>query len=190
MFCLAVCKFARPRGEGDRLFLQVFFHPRERHPKSILFDHEEETDQPHGENTCFLRPCAASGDYKRMPLVSFNFLHTTGRSASRVFVISARLLPRRRKPCTNRNQAATVACCVRCVKLRKSRIKNQSHRLFHKRNLFCLYLVSRDRGLQMLHSFVAPTLFPRRDPLRLAGNARRQEKHVPRRGSEGRNTKK
>ena len=49
----------------------------------------------------FLRPCAASGDYKRMPLVSLNFLHTTGRSASRVFVISARLSPRRRKPCTN-----------------------------------------------------------------------------------------
>ena len=68
---------------------------------SILFDHEEGTDQPHGESTWFLRPRAARGDYKRIPLVSSNFLHTTGRSASRVFVISARFLPRRRKPCTN-----------------------------------------------------------------------------------------
>ena len=46
--------------------------PRERHPML----------RAHG----FLRPCTASGDYKQMPLVSFNFLHTTGRSASRVFV--------------------------------------------------------------------------------------------------------
>ena len=35
----------------------------------------------------------------------------------------------------------------------------------------CLYLVSREQGLQELHSFVAPTLFPRRDPLRLAMRA-------------------
>ena len=102
----------RDHAERDRLFLQMFLHPRERHPVSILFDHEEGTEQPHGESTWFLRPCAVGGDYKRMPLVSFNFLHTTGRLASRVFVISARLLPRRRMPCTNRNQAATVACCV------------------------------------------------------------------------------
>ena len=79
--------------------------------------------------------------------------------------------------------------CVRCVKLRKSRIKNQSHRLFHMLNLcccsfhlcptvmftssgaICLYLVSRERGLQKLHSFVAPTMLPRRDPLRLAMRA-------------------
>ena len=102
-------------GEGDRSFHQLFLHTRERHPTSILFDHEEVTDQPHGESTWFLRSCAASGDYKRMPLVSFNFLHTTGRSTSRVLVISARLLPRRRKPCTNRSQAATVASCVPAV---------------------------------------------------------------------------
>ena len=87
MFCLAVCTFARPRGVGDRSFHQLFLHTRERHPTSILFDHEEVTDQPHGESTWFLRSCAASGDYKRMPLVSFNFLHTTGRSTSRVLVI-------------------------------------------------------------------------------------------------------
>ena len=65
-------------------------------------------------------------------------------------------------------------------------IKNLSHRLFHMLNLFrcsfhlcptimttssgaiCLYLVSRERGLQKLHSFVAPTMLPRRDLLRLA----------------------
>ena len=35
----------------------------------------------------------------------------------------------------------------------------------------CLYLVSRERGLQKLHSFVAPTMFPRRDLLRLAMRA-------------------
>ena len=82
--------------------------------------------------------------------------------------------------------------CARCVKLKKLRIKNQSHRLFHMLNLFCcsfhpcptimttssgvicLYQVSRERGLQKLHSFVAPTMLPRRDLLR---------------GSEGRKTK-
>ena len=36
-------------------------------------------------------------------------------STSRVIVIPARFLQRRRKPCTNRNQAATVACCVPAV---------------------------------------------------------------------------
>ena len=64
---------------------------------------------------CFLRSCAASCDYKRMPLVSFNFLYTTGCSTSRVLVIPARFLPRRRKQCTNRNQAAIVACCLPAV---------------------------------------------------------------------------
>ena len=34
-----------------------------------------------------------------------------------------------------------------------------------------LCLVSRERGLQEVHIFVAPTLFPRRDPLRLAMRA-------------------
>ena len=99
-------------------------------------------------------------------------------------------------------------CCLlfaRCVKLRKSRIKNLSHRLFHLLNRFrcsfhlcptamttssgatCLYLVSRERGLQKLHSFCcanAPTVRPF-----AVGNVRRIEKHVPRRGSEGRKTK-
>ena len=41
--------------------------------------------------------------------------------------------------------------------------------------------------MQKLHSFVAPTLFPQRDSA--VGNVRRLEKHVPRRGSEGRKTK-
>ena len=96
-------------------------------------------------------------------------------------------LPRSRKPKTNRNQAGHCCLlCARCVKLKKSRIKNLSHRLFHMLNLFrcsfhlCptirttssgaiyLYLESRERGLQKLHSFVAPTMFPRRDLLRLA----------------------
>ena len=36
------------------------------------------TDQPHGESTWFLQSCAASCDYKRMPLVTVNFLYTTG----------------------------------------------------------------------------------------------------------------
>ena len=78
--------------------------------------------------------------------------------------------------------------CVRCVKLRKSRIKNLSHRLFHMFNLFrcsfhlcsaflitssgaiCLYMVSRERGLQKLHSFVAPTMLPWRDGWQCAQN--------------------
>ena len=93
----------RDHTERDRLFFQMFLHPRDRHPMSILFE-------PHGESAWLLRPRAESGDHKRMPMVSFNFLHTTGRSAPRVFVISARFLPRRRKPCANRNQTATVAC--------------------------------------------------------------------------------
>ena len=38
-----------------------------------------------------------------------------GCSTSRVLVVSARFLPRRRKPCTDRNQAAIVACCVPAV---------------------------------------------------------------------------
>ena len=184
---MAVCTSARPRGERNRLLFQMFLRLRERHPTSILLDHEEGTDQPHGESTWFLRSCAASCDYKRMPLVSFNFLYTTGRSTSRVLVNPARLLSRRRKPCTNRNQASHCCLlCDRCVKLKKSRIKNISHRLYHMLNLFrcsfhlcptfmttssgsiCLYLVSRERGLQKLHSIVAPTMLPRRDLLRLA----------------------
>ena len=146
------------------------------------------TDQPHGESTRFLRSCAASC-----------FLHTTGCSTSRVFVIPARFLPLY-KP---KSSSHCCLLCVRCVKLRKSRIKNLSHRLFHMLNLFrysfhlcptilttssgaiCLYLVSRERGLQKLHSFVAPTMLPWRG-LFAVGNARRIEKHVPRRGSEGR----
>ena len=44
-----------------------------------------------------------------------NFLNTTGCSTSRVLVVPAQFLPRRRKPCTNRNQAATVACCLPAV---------------------------------------------------------------------------
>ena len=56
---------------------------------SIQLDHEEGTDQPHGDSTWFLRSCAASCDHKRMLLVSVNFLYTTGCSTSRVFVISA-----------------------------------------------------------------------------------------------------
>ena len=43
----------RDHAERDRLFLQLCLYPRERHPMSFLFDHEEGTDQPHGESTLF-----------------------------------------------------------------------------------------------------------------------------------------
>ena len=125
-----------------------------------------------------------------MPLVLVSFLYTTGCSTSRVFVIPARFFAAQAEA-MYKPKSSSHCCllCVRCAKLRKSRIKNLSHRLFHMLNLFrcsfhlcptvvttssgaiCLYLVSRERGLQKLHSFVAPTLLPWRDLLRLAMRA-------------------
>ena len=85
-----------------------------------------------------------------------------------------------------RSSSHSCPLSVRCVKLRKSRIKNLSHRLFHTQSplccsshlcptiittspgAICLFLVSREQGLQELHSFAASTLFKRRDPLRSA----------------------
>ena len=168
---------------------------------SIQLDHEEGIDQPHGESTWFLRSCAASCDYKRMPLGVGQFsLHdwmlniTRARHSCTVFAAQAEAMY---KP---KSSSHCCLLCVCCVKLRKSRIKNLSHRLFHMLNLFrcsfdlrrtfmttssgaiCLYLVSRERGLQKLHNN-APIARPF-----AVGNARRVEKHVLRRGSEGRKT--
>ena len=141
---------------------------------SIQLDHEEGTDQPHGESTWFLRSCSAR--------CVLNI--TRVRHFCTVFAAQAEAMY---KP---KSSSHCCLLCVRCAKLRKSRIKNLSHRLFHMLNLFrcssfhlcpttmttssgaiCLYLVSRERGLQKLHSFVAPTMLPRRDLLRLAMRA-------------------
>ena len=90
------------------------------------------------ESTWFFRPRAASGDCKRMPLVSFNFLHTTGtlnitrvRHFCTVFAAQAEAMYR------PKSSSHSCLLSVRCVKLRKSRIKNQSPRLFHKLNPVC-----------------------------------------------------
>ena len=100
-------------------------------------------------------------------------------------------------------------CCllsIRCVKLRKSQIKSQRPRLFHKLNLFLWQFSSVSdyydhiirchlslpglprarfaRGAHFRCANVVPTARPF-----AVGNARRLEKHVPRRGSEWRTTK-
>ena len=190
MFCLAVCTFARPR-IGRPIVPSSVPSPLGAAPDvNVVFDHEEGTDQPHGESTWFSRPCAASGDYKRMPLVSFKVSpHDWTFNITRVrhfCTVSAAQAEAMYKP---KSSSHRCLWCALCVKLKKSRIKNQSRPLFHKLNLFCcsfhlcptmmttssgaicLYMASRERGLQKLHSFAAPTLFPRRDHLRLAMRA-------------------
>ena len=74
--------------------------------------------QGHGESTWLLRPCAASGDYKRMPLVSFYFLHTTWtlnitrvRHFCTVFAAQAEAMY---KP---KSSSHCCLLCVRCVKI-------------------------------------------------------------------------
>ena len=88
-------------------------------------------------------------------------------------------------------KASSHCCllCARCVKLRKSRIKNLSHRLFHMLNLsrcsfhlcltimttssgaICLYLVSRERFAKVAQ-FCRANNAPMTRPFAI-GNARR-----------------
>ena len=150
---------------------------------SILFDHEEGTDQPHGERSWFLRRCAASGDYRRMPLVWFGLLHTTGAlNITRVRHLCTTFVAQVEAMYKPKSSSHCCLLCARCVKWRKSRIKNQSHRLFHVLNLFfsqfssvsdchdhiirynlSLPGIPESEICKKLHSFVAPTMFPRRD---------------------------
>ena len=164
--------------------LQMFLYPRERHPMSILLDHEERTDQPHSESTWFLRPRAASFDNKRMPIGAVQFSpHDWTLSITRVrhfCAVFAAQVEAMYKPKSSSHSCLLSVCRV---KLRKSRIKSQSPRPFHKLSPFCcsfhlcptimttsssaicLCLVSREQGLQELHRFAAPNIVLTSRPL-------------------------
>ena len=160
---LHICETTR-RGETECSF-KCSFHPRERYPSvNYVRSRGEGTDQPHGESTWFFTTtCAASGDYKRMPLVSFNFSpHDWTLSITRVRLFCTVFAAQTEAMYKPKSSSHCCLLSVRCLNLRKSRIKSQSPRLFPNLNLFwcsfhlcptilttssratCLHLVSRE----------------------------------------------